>query len=158
MILDLSSVTLLYWSQAQGGKYWHTISDIYYTHRTQSQIEVYVYWKIARHCKCPLSYLRKLISTNKVSKGDNNQMLSIFQVMCTENLQERRELIEALHKNRKLSDLPRITQVAMIFLLLICFRHCSQAAFNIGWLIWYVPWCSQPWLSGEKKIKYFQWN
>lgn len=35
--------------------------------------------------------------------------------MCTENLQERRELIEALHKNRKLSDLPKITQVTVSF-------------------------------------------
>ncbi|WOG93891.1 hypothetical protein DCAR_0313179 [Daucus carota subsp. sativus] len=37
-----------------------------------------------------------------------------IDVMCTENLQERRELIEALHKNRKLSDLPRITQPTLI--------------------------------------------
>lgn len=68
----------------------------------------------------------KLISTNTDSKRDNMQMLSIFQVMCTENLQERRELIEALHKGRKLSDLPKITQVAI---------------FSVHWYIFgTVPW------------------
>ncbi|CAN0878367.1 Uncharacterized protein Mb2734, partial [Linum grandiflorum] len=33
-----------------------------------------------------------------------------IEVMCTEYLQERRELIETLHRDRKLSSLPRITQ------------------------------------------------
>lgn len=37
-----------------------------------------------------------------------------INVMCTENLQERRELIQALHKDRKLSDLPKITQPTLI--------------------------------------------
>ncbi|KZV44492.1 Alpha/beta-Hydrolases superfamily protein isoform 1 [Dorcoceras hygrometricum] len=35
-------------------------------------------------------------------------------VMCTENLQERKELIYALHKDRKLSDLPKIMQPTLI--------------------------------------------
>lgn len=34
------------------------------------------------------------------------------QVMCTENLQERKELIYAIHRDRKLSDLPKIAQVS----------------------------------------------
>ncbi|XP_054806891.1 uncharacterized protein LOC129309353 [Prosopis cineraria] len=37
-----------------------------------------------------------------------------IDVMCTENRQERKELIYALHKGRKLSDLPKITQPAYI--------------------------------------------
>ncbi|KAG6383432.1 hypothetical protein SASPL_156815 [Salvia splendens] len=37
-----------------------------------------------------------------------------LDVMCTENLQERKELIYALHKDRKLSDLPKITQPTLI--------------------------------------------
>ena len=40
------------------------------------------------------------------------------QVMCTEHLQERRELIRALHKDRKLSNLPKITQVGVDILFL----------------------------------------
>lgn len=39
------------------------------------------------------------------------------QVMCKENLQERRELIQALHKDRKVSDLPKITQVKYTYSL-----------------------------------------
>ncbi|CAJ1938135.1 unnamed protein product [Sphenostylis stenocarpa] len=37
-----------------------------------------------------------------------------INVMCTENIQERKELIEALHKDRKLSNLPKITQPTLI--------------------------------------------
>ncbi|OIW17890.1 hypothetical protein TanjilG_19859 [Lupinus angustifolius] len=37
-----------------------------------------------------------------------------IDVMCTEYHQERKELIEALHKDRKLSDLPKITQPTLI--------------------------------------------
>lgn len=37
-----------------------------------------------------------------------------IHVMCTENRQERKELIEALHKDRKLSNLPKITQPTLI--------------------------------------------
>ncbi|CAN1168085.1 Monoacylglycerol lipase ABHD6 [Linum perenne] len=37
-----------------------------------------------------------------------------IEVMCTEYLQERRELIETLHRGRKLSSLPRITQHTLI--------------------------------------------
>lgn len=37
-----------------------------------------------------------------------------IDVMCTVNHQERKELIEALHNNRKLSDLPKITQPTLI--------------------------------------------
>ncbi|XP_021912083.1 uncharacterized protein LOC110825866 isoform X1 [Carica papaya] len=35
-------------------------------------------------------------------------------VMCTEYIQERKELVQALHKDRKLSDLPKITQPTLI--------------------------------------------
>ncbi|KAF3628214.1 hypothetical protein FXO38_04528 [Capsicum annuum] len=34
------------------------------------------------------------------------------EVMCTVNHQERKELIEALHNNRKFADLPKITQAS----------------------------------------------
>ncbi|KHN06571.1 Monoacylglycerol lipase ABHD6 [Glycine soja] len=34
--------------------------------------------------------------------------------MCTDNRQERKELIETLHKDRKLSNLPKITQPTLI--------------------------------------------
>ncbi|XP_061344305.1 uncharacterized protein LOC133290252 [Gastrolobium bilobum] len=37
-----------------------------------------------------------------------------IDVMCTENFQEKKELIEALHKDRKLSDLPKITQHTLV--------------------------------------------
>ncbi|XAR73413.1 Acylglycerol lipase [Bertholletia excelsa] len=37
-----------------------------------------------------------------------------IDAMCTENLQERKELIQAVHKDRKLSDLPKITQPTLI--------------------------------------------
>ncbi|KAJ9670120.1 hypothetical protein PVL29_026584 [Vitis rotundifolia] len=37
-----------------------------------------------------------------------------IDVMCTEHLQERRELIMALYKDRKLSNLPKITQPTLI--------------------------------------------
>ncbi|TKY47666.1 Monoacylglycerol lipase ABHD6 [Spatholobus suberectus] len=37
-----------------------------------------------------------------------------IQVMCTEYRQERKELIQALHKDRKLSNLPKITQPTQI--------------------------------------------
>ncbi|KAG5029678.1 hypothetical protein AAZX31_05G165800 [Glycine max] len=37
-----------------------------------------------------------------------------INVMCTDNRQERKELIETLHKDRKLSNLPKITQPTLI--------------------------------------------
>ncbi|CAL5373292.1 unnamed protein product [Camellia sinensis] len=37
------------------------------------------------------------------------------QVMCTKYLQERKELVQALHKDIKLSDLPKITQPISIW-------------------------------------------
>ncbi|KAK9272258.1 hypothetical protein L1049_002629 [Liquidambar formosana] len=37
-----------------------------------------------------------------------------IDVMCTEYIQERKELIETLHKDRKLSDLPKITQPTLL--------------------------------------------
>ncbi|KAJ1382001.1 Dienelactone hydrolase [Sesbania bispinosa] len=36
------------------------------------------------------------------------------EVMCTEYRQEKKELIQALHKDRKLSNLPKITQPMQI--------------------------------------------
>ncbi|XP_051127451.1 uncharacterized protein LOC127248923 [Andrographis paniculata] len=41
-------------------------------------------------------------------------LADFIDVMCTENLQERKELIYALHKDRKLSDLPKISQPTLI--------------------------------------------
>ncbi|XP_050206132.1 uncharacterized protein LOC126655845 [Mercurialis annua] len=37
-----------------------------------------------------------------------------IEVMCTEYREEKKELIEALHKDRKLSNLPKITQPTLI--------------------------------------------
>ncbi|CAK7334703.1 unnamed protein product [Dovyalis caffra] len=37
-----------------------------------------------------------------------------IEVMCTEFRQEKKELIQALHKDRKMSDLPKITQPTLI--------------------------------------------
>ncbi|KAL9377857.1 hypothetical protein Peur_029192 [Populus x canadensis] len=37
-----------------------------------------------------------------------------IEVMCTKFRQEKKELIQALHKDRKMSDLPRITQPTLI--------------------------------------------
>ncbi|XP_022773876.1 uncharacterized protein LOC111316131 isoform X1 [Durio zibethinus] len=55
------------------------------------------------------------ISFYKPTKGVPSCFLNDFiHVMCTENLQERKELIQALHKDRKLSDLPKITQPTLI--------------------------------------------
>ncbi|KAL8472139.1 hypothetical protein ACS0TY_029380 [Phlomoides rotata] len=61
--------------------------------------------------------LRELmkLSFYKPVKNLPSCFLSDFiDVMCTENLQERKELIYALHKDRKLSDLPKITQVSRL--------------------------------------------
>ncbi|KAL2454554.1 alpha/beta-Hydrolases superfamily protein [Abeliophyllum distichum] len=40
--------------------------------------------------------------------------IGIIMVMCVENFQERKELVYALHKDRKLSDLPKISQPTLI--------------------------------------------
>ncbi|XP_042023402.1 putative aminoacrylate hydrolase RutD [Salvia splendens] len=61
--------------------------------------------------------LRELmrLSFYKPAKNVPSCFLADFiHVMCTENLQERKELIYALHKDRKLSDLPKITQPTLI--------------------------------------------
>lgn len=42
-----------------------------------------------------------------------------LQVMCSEHLQERKELIQALHKDRKLSDLPKINHVILLYIQVI---------------------------------------
>ncbi|GFQ02484.1 monoacylglycerol lipase abhd6 [Phtheirospermum japonicum] len=41
-------------------------------------------------------------------------LADFIDVMCSEHIQERKELIYALHKDRKLSDLPKITQPTLI--------------------------------------------
>nr|GMD00762.1 uncharacterized hydrolase YugF-like [Ipomoea batatas] len=41
-------------------------------------------------------------------------LADFIDVMCSVNRQERKELIEALYKDRKLSDLPKITQPTLI--------------------------------------------
>ncbi|PIN09930.1 putative hydrolase/acyltransferase (alpha/beta hydrolase superfamily) [Handroanthus impetiginosus] len=61
--------------------------------------------------------LRELmrLSFYKPAKIVPSCFLSDFiDVMCTENFQERKELIHALLKDRKLSDLPKITQPTLI--------------------------------------------
>ncbi|XP_038997956.1 uncharacterized protein LOC120123003 [Hibiscus syriacus] len=55
------------------------------------------------------------ISFYKPAKGVPTCFLNDFiHEMCTEYFQERKELIQALHKDRKLSDLPKITQQTLI--------------------------------------------
>ncbi|KAI3451164.1 hypothetical protein Pfo_007829 [Paulownia fortunei] len=61
--------------------------------------------------------LRELmrLSFYKPAKNVPSCFLSDFiDVMCSENFQERKELIYALHKDKKLSDLPKITQPTLI--------------------------------------------
>ncbi|KAL6959399.1 hypothetical protein U1Q18_039550 [Sarracenia purpurea var. burkii] len=61
--------------------------------------------------------LRELmqLSFYKPAKLMPSCFLSDFiDVMCTEYLQERKELIQALHHDRKLSDLPKISQPTLI--------------------------------------------
>ncbi|KAG9135278.1 hypothetical protein Leryth_015175 [Lithospermum erythrorhizon] len=61
--------------------------------------------------------LRELmkLSFYKPPKNVPSCFLSDFiNVMCTEYLQERQELIIGLHKDRKLSNLPKITQPTLI--------------------------------------------
>uniref|UniRef100_A0A5B6YV70 AB hydrolase-1 domain-containing protein n=1 Tax=Davidia involucrata TaxID=16924 RepID=A0A5B6YV70_DAVIN len=55
------------------------------------------------------------LSFYKPSKIMPSCFLNDFiDVMCTEYHQEKKELIEAIHKDRKLSDLPKITQPTLI--------------------------------------------
>ncbi|XVF58998.1 hypothetical protein PTKIN_Ptkin07bG0238600 [Pterospermum kingtungense] len=61
--------------------------------------------------------IRELMKTSfyKPTRGIPTCFLNDFiQVMCTEYREERKELIQALHKDRKLSDLPKITQPTRI--------------------------------------------
>ncbi|KAM1052832.1 hypothetical protein FF1_000376 [Malus domestica] len=55
------------------------------------------------------------ISFYKPVKNVPSCFLNDFiEVMCSEHLQERKELIQALHKDRKLSDLPKINHPTLI--------------------------------------------
>ena len=54
------------------------------------------------------------------------------QVMCTEHLQERRELIMALHKDRKLSNLPKITQVG-VYILFLWWSTILHKYIHVQW-------------------------
>ena len=54
----------------------------------------------------------------------------MLQVMCTEYLQERKELIVALHKDRKLANLPKITQVILQLQLATDFNTWLTQFFN----------------------------
>ncbi|GLT97936.1 hypothetical protein SLE2022_154770 [Rubroshorea leprosula] len=61
--------------------------------------------------------LRELMrfSFVKPTKGMPSYFLTDFiEVMCTDYVEEKRELIRAILKHRKLSDLPRITQPTLI--------------------------------------------
>lgn len=48
--------------------------------------------------------------------------------MCTEYVEEKKELLRAIAKDRKLSDLPKISQVSIMFNLLQC-RVCKLAIY-----------------------------
>lgn len=59
--------------------------------------------------------LMKLTFVKPNYKGVPSCCLNDFiDMMCTEYRQERKELIHALHKDRKLSDLPKITQPVLL--------------------------------------------
>ncbi|XP_042021079.1 2-hydroxy-6-oxo-2,4-heptadienoate hydrolase-like isoform X2 [Salvia splendens] len=62
----------------------------------------------------PEAVERVVIGCAGVCLEERDMEEGMFKVMCTENLQERKELIYALHKDRKLSDLPKITQPTLI--------------------------------------------
>lgn len=57
------------------------------------------------------------------------------QVMCTEYRQEKKELIQALHDDKKQSNLPKITQVfssfysSMVQLILFLFSRSPSVVF-----------------------------
>lgn len=73
---------------------------------TSIQLLIYIYvWLLI--CTRSLTILSRLF--NKLVFMCFSPLL--WQVMCTVNHQERKELIETLHNTRKLSDLPKITQV-----------------------------------------------
>lgn len=55
------------------------------------------------------------LSFYKPQRGVPSCFLNDFiHVMCTENRQERKELIQALHKDRKMKDVPKITQPTLL--------------------------------------------
>ncbi|XP_019263927.1 PREDICTED: uncharacterized protein LOC109241618 [Nicotiana attenuata] len=61
-----------------------------------------------------LRQLMKLSFYKPAQKVPSCFLNDFIDVMCTVNHQERKELIEALHNNRKFSDLPNITQPTLI--------------------------------------------
>ncbi|XP_009603502.1 uncharacterized protein [Nicotiana tomentosiformis] len=61
-----------------------------------------------------LRQLMKLSFYKPTQKVPSCFLNDFIDVMCTVNHQERKELIEALHNNRKFSDLPKITQPTLI--------------------------------------------
>ncbi|XP_009789417.1 uncharacterized protein LOC107783584 [Nicotiana tabacum] len=61
-----------------------------------------------------LRQLMKLSFYKPAQKVPSCFLNDFIDVMCTVNHQERKELIEALHNNRKFSDLPKITQPTLI--------------------------------------------
>ncbi|KAI6699553.1 hypothetical protein NL676_013877 [Syzygium grande] len=58
--------------------------------------------------------LLKVVFYKPVVKVPSCFMQDFIDVMCTEYLQERTELVSALHKDRKMSNLPKINQPTLI--------------------------------------------
>lgn len=54
--------------------------------------------------------------------------------MCTDYVEEKRDLIRAIPKDRKLSDLPKISQVRHFFLS-VFFLFSHKGLSNAKWLI-----------------------
>ncbi|KAI7986592.1 hypothetical protein LOK49_LG14G01093 [Camellia lanceoleosa] len=69
---------------------------------------------------------------NTVSKIGSQTVFTIegqlTEVMCTKYLQERKDLVQAFHKDIKLSDLSKITQVfvSLILSVTILFSSCLR--------------------------------
>ncbi|XP_027337924.1 monoacylglycerol lipase abhd6-A-like isoform X3 [Abrus precatorius] len=62
----------------------------------------------------PKSVEKLVVCCAGVCLEDKDMDEGMFKVMCTEYRQERKELIQALHKDRKVSNLPKITQPLQI--------------------------------------------
>ncbi|XP_021714187.1 uncharacterized protein LOC110682225 [Chenopodium quinoa] len=61
-----------------------------------------------------LKELMKLSFYKPQTRIPNCFLSDFIQVMCTENREQRKQLIEALHKDRKLANLPKINKTTLI--------------------------------------------
>ncbi|MCD7468153.1 hypothetical protein HAX54_006096 [Datura stramonium] len=75
-------------------------------------------WNKMAFCTQAPPWIKKLEKAGNLTQLTQEYFYKLLlpkkMVMCTVNYQERKELIETLHNNRKLSDLPKITQPTLI--------------------------------------------